>query len=232
MKPKNWLESVNLAIEGILYVAKTQRHMRYHFWVAAAILFFSLFLNITRTEFLILAFAILFVLFAEMINTAIEVTVDIMSPSYSKPAKIAKDTAAGAVLIASIGAVVTGYLVLYPHIKEPFVKGIDFAKNSPEHITFIALVIVIIAVIMSKAYSKKGRPLYGGIPSGHAAVAFAIWISILFITRNALISILTLVLALIISHSRIALGAHTRFEVILGAVLGALITLLLFQLFG
>ena len=130
MKPKNWLESVNLAIEGILYVAKTQRHMRYHFWVAAAILFFSLFLNITRTEFLILTFAILFVLFAEMINTAIEVTVDILSPSYSKPAKIAKDTSLGAVLIASVGAVVTGYLVLYPHIKEPFVKGIDFAKTA------------------------------------------------------------------------------------------------------
>ena len=153
---KNWFESVNLAIEGILYAAKTQRHMRYHFWVAAAILIFSLFLSITKLEFLILAFAILFVLFAEMINTAIEATVDLLSPSYSKLAKIAKDTAAGAVLIASIGAVVTGYLVLYPHLREPFTKGIEFAKNSPEHITFIALVIVIIAVIMSKAYSKKG----------------------------------------------------------------------------
>ena len=232
MKPKNWFESVNLAIEGILYAAKTQRHMRYHFWVAAAILIFSLFLSITKLEFLILAFAILFVLFAEMINTAIEATVDLLSPSYSKLAKIAKDTAAGAVLIASIGAVVTGYLVLYPHLREPFTKGIEFAKNSPEHITFIALVIVIIAVIMSKAYSKKGRPLYGGMPSGHAAVAFAIWIAVTLITRNALIAILIFILAGIISHSRIALGAHTIFEVILGAVFGALITVLLFQLFG
>lgn len=232
MKPKNWLESVNLAIEGILYAAKTQRHMRYHFWVAAAILIFSLFLSITKLEFLILAFAILFVLFAEMINTAIEATVDLLSPSYSKLAKIAKDTAAGAVLIASIGAVVTGYLVLYPHLREPFTKGIEFAKNSPEHITFIALVIVIIAVIMSKAYSKKGRPLYGGMPSGHAAVAFAIWIAVTLITQNALIAILIFILAGVISHSRIALGAHTMFEVILGAVFGALITLFLFQLFG
>lgn len=232
MKPKNWFESVNLAIEGILYAAKTQRHMRYHFWVAAAILIFSLFLSITKLEFLILAFAILFVLFAEMINTAIEATVDLLSPSYSKLAKIAKDTAAGAVLIASIGAVVTGYLVLYPHLREPFTKGIEFAKNSPEHITFIALVIVIIAVIMSKAYSKKGRPLYGGMPSGHAAVAFAIWIAVTLITQNALIAILIFILAGVISHSRIALGAHTMFEVILGAVFGALITLFLFQLFG
>ncbi len=232
MKPKHWFESINLEIEGILYAAKTQRHMRYHFWVAAAILIFSLFLSITKLEFLILAFAILFVLFAEMINTAIEATVDLLSPSYSKLAKIAKDTAAGAVLIASIGAVVTGYLVLYPHIKEPFTKGIEFAKNSPEHITFIALVIVIIAVIMSKAYSKKGRPLYGGMPSGHAAVAFAIWVAVTFITRNVLIAILIFVLAGVISHSRIALGAHTIFEVILGAFFGALITVLLFQLFG
>jgi len=226
MKPKNWFESVNLAIEGILYVAKTQKHMRYHFWVAAVILIFSLFLNITKLEFLILAFAILFVLFAEMINTAIEVTVDLLSPSYNKLAKIAKDTAAGAVLIASIGAVITGYLILYPHIKEPF------AKNSPEHITFIALVIVIIAVIMSKAYAKKGRPLYGGMPSGHSAVAFAIWVAVTFITKNALISILIFILSLVVSHSRIALRAHTTFEVVLGPFFGALITLLLFQLFG
>ncbi len=232
MKPKNWFESVNLAIEGILYVAKTQKHMRYHFWVAAAILIFSLFLNITKLEFLILAFAILFVLFAEMINTAIEVTVDLLSPSYNKLAKIAKDTAAGAVLIASIGAIITGYLILYPHIKEPFTKGIEFAKNSPEHITFIAMVIVIIAVIMSKAYAKKGRPLYGGMPSGHSAVAFAIWVAVTFITKNALISILIFILSLVVSHSRIALRAHTTFEVVLGAFFGALITLLLFQLFG
>lgn len=231
MKPKNWLESVNLAIEGILYVAKTQKHMRYHFWIAAAILIFSLFLSITKLEFLILAFAILFVLFAEMINTAIEATVDLLSPSYRKSAKIAKDVAAGAVLIASVGAAVAGYLILFPHIKEPFTKGIEFAKNSSEHITFVALVIVIIAVIMSKAYSKKGRPLYGGMPSGHAAFAFAVWSAVTFITGNALISILIFTLALVISHSRIALGAHTVFEVILGAMLGSLITLLLFQLF-
>src|SRR3990172_6990360 len=117
MKPKNWIHSASLAIEGIIYVVKTQRHMRYHLFIAAAALILSLVLNISRIDFIVLSLAIVLVLVAEMLNTAIEVTVDIIAESYHPLAKIAKDVAAGVVLLASIGAMTLGYLILYPALK-------------------------------------------------------------------------------------------------------------------
>ncbi|HKL48664.1 MAG TPA: diacylglycerol kinase, partial [Desulfuromonadales bacterium] len=109
MKPANWFESVNCAIEGIIWSVRTQRHMRYHFWAAAAILLVGLFFHLSALELILLILAVTFVLFAELFNTAIEVLVDLVSPEYHPLARRAKDVAAGAVFIASIGAVVLGY---------------------------------------------------------------------------------------------------------------------------
>lgn len=232
MRPKNWFESANFAIDGILYVARTQRHMRWHFLAAIGILLISLLLGLTKIEFIALTLAIILVLLSEMINTAVEVAVDLFQEEYHPLAKIAKDIAAGAVLIASVGAVVIGYLILFPQINRVLTNGIPHVKQSPEHITFISLIIVVIAVIITKAYTGRGLPLRGGLPSGHAAIAFSIWVSITFITGNILISLLTLFLSVMVSRSRIISGVHTLWEVILGALLGALITLLIFQVFS
>jgi diacylglycerol kinase (ATP) len=231
MSPKKWIESANLAIEGILYVVRTQRHMRWHFLAAIGILIISLLLGLSKIEFIALTLAIILVLLSEMINTAIEVAVDLFQEEYHPLAKISKDIAAGAVLIASFGAFIIGYLVLFPQINRILTTGIPHVKQSPEHITFIALIIVVIAVIITKAYTGKGLPLRGGLPSGHAAIAFSIWVSIVFITGNILILLLTLFLAVMVSRSRVTSGVHTLWEVILGALLGILITLFIFQVF-
>lgn len=231
MKPKNWLESANLAIEGILYVVRTQRHMRWHFLSAIVILIISLLLGLTKLEFIALTLAIILVLLAEMLNTAVEVAVDLFHEEFHPLAKIAKDIAAGAVLIAASGAIVIGYLILFPQINRILTAGAPYIKQSPEHITFISLIIVVIAVIITKAYTGKGLPLRGGLPSGHAAIAFSVWISITYITGNILISLLTLFLSLIVSRSRIVEGVHTFWEVMLGALLGSVITFLLFKVF-
>jgi diacylglycerol kinase (ATP) len=231
MKPKNWLESANLAIEGILYVVRTQRHMRWHFLSAIAILIISLLLGLAKLEFIALTLAIILVLLAEMLNTAVEVAVDLFQEEFHPLAKISKDIAAGAVLIAASGAIVIGYLILFPQINRILTAGTTYIKQSPEHITFISLIIVVIAVIITKAYTGKGLPLRGGLPSGHAAIAFSVWISITYITGNILISLLTLFLSLIVSRSRIVKGIHTLWEVMLGALLGSVITFLLFKVF-
>jgi diacylglycerol kinase (ATP) len=231
MKPKNWFESANLAIEGILYVVRTQKHMRWHFLAAIAVLLISLLLGLSKMEFIAITLAIIIVLLSEMVNTAVEVMVDLFQEEYHPLAKIAKDIAAGAVLIASAGALVIGYLVLFPQVNRIMTSWIPRVKQTPEHITFISIIIVIIAVIITKAYTGKGLPLRGGLPSGHSAIAFSIWISITFITGNILISLLTLFLALLVSRSRIVMGVHTLWEVILGALLGSIITLLIFQVF-
>ena len=117
MKPRSWTEKANVAIEGIIYAVKTQRHMQYHLFAALAALILSLLLNIARVDFILLCMAIVLVLVTEMLNTAIEVTVDMISEEYHPRAKIAKDIGAGVVLIASIGALTLAYLILYPALK-------------------------------------------------------------------------------------------------------------------
>ncbi|MBI5038747.1 MAG: diacylglycerol kinase [Nitrospirae bacterium] len=232
MKPRNFVESANLAMEGIFHAAKTQRHMRYHLWAAGAVIFLSLLLGVTRMEFLILTFIILLVLLAEMLNTAIEVIVDLASPDYNPLAKIAKDVSAGAVFLASAGAVITGYLILFPYIKQPFTGVIRSVEDASEHLTLIAVILVMIAVVLTKAHSRTGRPFYGGLPSGHSAVSFSISTAVVFLTKNALISVMTFVLAMMVAYSRVSLGIHTIREIVLGALLGMVITVLLFQIFG
>jgi len=232
MKPRNFVESANLAMEGIFHAAKTQRHMRYHLWAAGAVIFLSLLLGVTRMEFLILTFIILLVLLAEMLNTAIEAIVDLASPDYNPLAKIAKDVSAGAVFLASAGAVITGYLILFPYIRQPFTGVIQSVEDASEHLTLIAVILVVIAVVLIKAHSRTGRPFYGGLPSGHSAVSFSISTAVVFLTKNALISFMTFILAMMVAYSRVSLGIHTIREIVLGALLGMIITVLLFQIFG
>lgn len=231
MPLRRWIDSTNNAIEGILYAAKTQRHLRYHFYSAVAVLVLSYILGVERTDFLIISIAVILVLLAEMINTAIEYVVDMISPEHSEKARITKDVAAGAVLITAFGAAVLGYTILFPYFSRAFEQGIDIAKHSKEEITLIAVILVLILVVVLKAYSGKGHPLRGGMPSGHSAIAFSAWVAVTYITESFIASLLSFLLSVLIAQSRIAVKAHTPLEVIAGAVLGAGITLVLFIIF-
>ena len=86
--------------------------------------------------------------------------------------------------------------------------------------------------MLGKSHYMRGRPFLGGLPSGHAAVSFAIGTAVVFLTKNALISVLTLILSFSVAYSRVAMGIHTTGEVIWGAVLGTIITIAIFQIFG
>ena len=100
--------------------------------------------------------------------------------------------------------------------------------------TLIALVVTVIIVIAAKAYTGRGRPLRGGLPSGHAAVAFAGWMAATLIVGGShrfLISSLTFIMALLVAQTRVEAGIHSALEVTYGGVLGALGTLAVFQLF-
>jgi len=232
MKPKNWLESLNCAIEGILYVAKTQRHMRYHFITAVVVLVLSLFLNLSWIEFSLLAFCITLVLFAEVINTAIEVTIDLISEEFHPLARIAKDVSAGAVLLAVTGSLTIGYVILSRHIFPPASETLREVRHSKADMAIVSLLLVIIAVVITKVRFGKGTPLHGGMPSGHSAIAFSVWTAITLITLDPMIATITFALAIMVSHSRMLMGIHTFWEVIAGALLGAFITLIIFQVFG
>jgi diacylglycerol kinase (ATP) len=230
------LESFNYAFEGIIHVLRTHRNMRIHFAVAAAVLILALAIGVTKLELIALMLSIAFVLIAEMINSAIEGAIDVATTSFDPLAKLAKDMAAGAVLVATINAVAVGYLVFSGQVADRSTRLLDRLNDAPAKLTVIALALTLLLVIAVKAYTGSGRPLRGGLPSGHAAVAFAGWMAATLVLADSrhqfLISFLTLIMALLVAQTRIESGIHSAFEVFFGGLLGALTTLVLFQVFS
>lgn len=94
--------------------------MKIHLLFAAGILVLGIHFGLSRVEWLFLLLAIALVLVAEMINTAVEVVVDLVSPNPHPLAGRAKDVAAGAVLLAALHAVVAGVLIFGPHLQQLF----------------------------------------------------------------------------------------------------------------
>ena len=230
------IESFNYAFEGIIHVLRTQRNMRIHFAAAVAVLIAALAVDVSRLELIALLLAIAFVLIAEMINTAIEGAIDAATTSFDPMAKLAKDIAAGAVLIATVNAIAVGYLVFSGQVANRSERLLDRLRDAPLKLTLISLVVVIIIVIATKAISGRGTPLRGGLPSGHAAIAFAGWMAATYVLSDNehrfLISTLTFIMALLVAQTRVESGVHSTLEVTYGGLLGALVTLALFRVFS
>jgi diacylglycerol kinase (ATP) len=230
------LESFNYAFEGIVHVLRTQRNMRIHFAAGVAVLVAALAFDVSRLELIALLLAIAFVLFAEMINTAIEAAVDVASTSFDPMAKLAKDIGAGAVLISAITALAVGYLVFSGAVAEESSNLLDRLSEAPAELTVVALVLTVALVIALKALSGRGTPLRGGWPSGHAAVAFAGWMAVTLVledsTHRFLVSSVALVMAVLVAQTRVEAGVHSTLEAATGGLLGALVTLGIFQVFS
>lgn len=228
-------DSFDAAIRGIVEVLQTQRNMKFHFLAAILILIVSLFLDLTKIELIALIFAIALVLVAELINSVIELTVDLLSPEFKDKARMAKDISAGAVLLSAINAAVTGYLLFFTRLIPKFPTVVSRIQYAPPYFTFIALVLVGFFVLIAKAGASPDRKISffrGGMPSGHAALSFACWTVIIFMSKDLLIVTLTFILSFLISLSRIKENVHNIKEVFIGAVLGFLITAFIFQLFS
>src|SRR3954466_3713367 len=193
-------DSFNNAAEGIIHVLRTQRNMRIHFLVAFVVIVAALIINVTKLELIALCISITFVLIAEMLNTGILAAIDIArtsfdpmaklaediaATSFDPMAKLAKDIAAGAVLIASVNALIVGYFVFAGKVADRSSHLLDRLRQAPAEITIVALVLTVLIVIATKAYTGRGTPLRGGLPSGHAALAFAGWMAITYITGSS-----------------------------------------------
>jgi diacylglycerol kinase (ATP) len=229
------IDSFNFAIEGLIHVLRTHRNMRIHFAVAIAVLVAAVWKGVNRFELIALLLAITFVLVAEMINSAIEQAIDLATTSFDPLAKLAKDIAAGAVLIAAINAVAVGYLVFSHAFSTSASSVLDRLRDLPTEVTLIALVLTVLIVIVTKAWVGRGTPLRGGLPSGHAAVAFAGWVAVTYILgpkeHRFLVSSIMFIMALLVAQTRIEAGVHSALEVVYGGLLGALVALAVFQLF-
>lgn len=232
MKVKKLVDSFNYAITGIIYAVRTQRNMRIHMITALLVLTACFFYDLSKFEILLITITITMVIMAEMINTAIECAIDVTANFYHPLAKIAKNTAAGAVLITAINAIIVGYIIFWEKLNSVSFIVISKIKQSNPYMIFLILIIVSIATIVVKAIFGEGTPLRGGMPSGHSAVAFTVATTIAMVSKEPLVILLSYVLAFIVAQSRVDSNVHSVLEVTAGGIFGTLLTILLFKIFG
>lgn len=205
--------------------------MRLHFLAAIVVLLMGFYYNFSKIELILLLLTISFVMITEMFNTSVELIIDLITDEFHPLARIIKDITAGAVLLAAINAVFVGYLLFLTDFPvDTLETSIDYIRQKPLHITFVSIIIVIVTVIFSKAKIGRGKPLRGGMPSGHAAIAFSVWAIALFLSPSKLLIVLVLILAILLAQSRIRPGFHSLKEVIAGAFVGLGLTSLIFFL--
>ena len=232
-QPRDLLGPFRVAISGLVYTFKTQRHMRFHLYVFLAVMLMGIFFGLRLRELLVLVFTISLVLVAEMFNSAIEATVDLVEPKFNPGARFAKDIAAGAVMITTIVALVVGALMLLGENRWEEIK-LNFAAPSIglPYVSriIVGLILLLVVVIVGKGLGKRGQVLQGGLVSGHAAIGFFLATAVIFASDNALVSGIAIVLAAIIAQSRWEAKFHSIFELSLGATAGVIMGLLLFGL--
>lgn len=226
---RDWFDSFNDAANGILRAARTQRNIRLHLLLALVAIGAACWVRLRTTEFVLLVLVIGLVFVAELFNSALEVLVDLVAEHEHPLARAAKDMAAGAVLAAAAVALTCGWLIVVPRLREPATGALAALESGPEYLTGLALVGTTLTVVLGKAALGKGQPLRGGMPSGHAAAAFSLATAGAFISRDALVALIGLGLALLVAQSRLLCRVHTLREVIAGALLGGLATILVFQ---
>lgn len=151
------IRSFNLADEGIVYTIHTQRNMKIHVTLTLLVLLLALLLNIDNNDTLYLLLIIGIILFAELINTAIENTVDLVTSDFAPRAKLAKDTAAGAVLMMSLIAVLIGVMIFLPYLRTIYLSGWSNGNTYlPSFFVLQGLFVIMVTYILKAYwYSKK-----------------------------------------------------------------------------
>lgn len=241
LKNGNFIDACNNAVNGLIYATTTQGNIKKQLFIAVCVLVLSLFYKLETTQFLCLTFAVFLVIFAEMINTAIETVVDLYTDKYHPKAKIAKDVGAGAVLLMAINSVIVAYFIFLNETSIGDISNTIFQSmvSSPKHLVFVSIILTIIAILVFKAIGNKNN--YNDknkikvlnkkfIPSGQTALAFAILTSIWINTQNILIFALALMLSLMVFENRVESKIHSIAESVFGSFMGILIVLLVYGL--
>ncbi len=236
-QPDKWrqgiVRSFDHAFQGLIHAVRTQRNMRFHVAAALLVLAVSVAAGVSLLELALLVLVVSFVLVVEMLNTAIEYAVDLVTGEYHPLAKLSKDVSAGAVLVSSIGAVLVGVLILADDAWA-LLFGLQDARRGPVVITVGVLGAVALLVVAIKALAGPGGTPFAALPSGPAALAFAGWVAVSFVAvgspYGALVSLLTLLLALLVCLSSVEGRAGDLRGVVSGAVVGSVVTFAAFQL--
>lgn len=119
-KNVNFLKSFTFALNGIKYCFKMEKHYKFHIFAFLLVMILSLLLKVSNIEFIFIILVSFLVIITEMLNTCVEVIVDMITKDDNVLAMHAKDLGAGAVLISSILAVIVGLIVFIPKIMRFF----------------------------------------------------------------------------------------------------------------
>lgn len=228
MKKRPIFFSFSDAVQGIVHVARQERNMRIHIALGLLVVILATVLGVSRLEMLALVLTIGLVFMTELINTAIEEVVNLITLDFHPLAGMIKNIAAGAVLIAAMTAVAVGYLVFIDYFLR--FDEVVFRQVIPlQYLIVLTLVTVVLIIGGWKAGLGHEQLLRGGMPSGHAALAFALATAI-WETSKGLPVFAGFALAALVAQSRIEAEIHSWLEVVTGALVGALITLIFFRL--
>lgn len=233
LKNSSFIDSWKNATDGIIYTVTTQGNIKRQLLIAAIVVIASLFFNLSKAEFLCLIFTIILILFAEMVNTAIESVVDLYVDVYHPKAKIAKDVAAGGVVITAINAIIVAYFLFFDKLADIGLNFIENVAKTPSHLAFSVMIIVVIAALalISFAKTNKHKGLNNKfIPSGHAIISFAANAIIWTLADNSVILMLSLIMAILVSESRIAAKEHKLSEIVFSSAIGTLLVLIAYAL--
>ncbi len=227
----NFIDAWRNAINGIIYATTTQSNIKKQLLIAVFVVIISLFFELSKAEFLIFMFTIVLILFAEMVNTAIETVVDLYTDLYHPKAKIAKDVAAGGVVITAINALIVAYFLFFDKVSD---IGLQFIRNiisSPIHLAFSTVIIVVITILSLIAMATTNKHKFLNkkfMPSGHTALSFAANTIIWLMTDNIVVLTLSLIMAILVSESRIEAKKHTLSEVVFSASVGIIAVLVIY----
>ena len=152
MKNKNFLQSLHCAIKGFLCAVKSEYNLKLDLSLMLSVVYFALFYGISKIEWVLLVLIFALVISAELFNTALENAVDTATKEYCESAKIAKDTAAAAVLACSFGALVCAFII-FGDIGCWILALKTIFANPVYGVLFCALAIVDIACLL---YRRKG----------------------------------------------------------------------------
>lgn len=227
---KVW-RSFHYALAGIVYCIRTQPNFRIHLIVAALVMMATLLLHLDRLYLIAIVLAIGFVLTLELLNTAVEAIVDLVSPQIHPLAKTAKDAAAGAVFVGTVAAMIVGYLAFYQGIQQGGTRVYDAVAQVPANVVLVMLTVALIASLFAKAWGGAPRSMVqGGLASSHTAMAFAAATGLSLIFQRPLVAVLSFFLALLVAQSRVEARIHTILEAVWGGIIGMLAAVLVYIL--
>lgn len=229
---KSTVQSLSYAWEGVVHAFAAHKHTRMQAVTVFLVVLAAVGLNVPPLPFLSLLGAMMLVVVAQLLNTALEYVAELTGGQDKPVAQAARNIADGAVLVAGVFAFVTG-IIVFVHFSD--LPSVFAEAQLPRELrigvlqlTALGLFIVALIVGTVKRVSKRGTLTLGGPVSGHAAIGFLLATAIIFVTGNLSAAILAVALAMLIVQSRFQTGVHSLTELLLGSALGVLVGIVLF----